>query len=202
MSPAALTLRSDRQKLQKGSGKGPGEHLTYNRESEGLRGKQLTQAANQKGAPASQGRAVLATRLSGEAEWTRVSVSEAPLHLAHGGKEGLAGWQEGSQPGRKNLHPTLPTRSGAACVGAEAENKLLNHHCHVEVHTNTPTHLSSLRVPASLPQGLYTCLACSPLYLLPIQSSDLGSTVTSRRHTFLAKCLARNPGLRNSPWNE
>lgn len=27
MSPAALTLRSDRQKLKKGSGKDPGEHL-------------------------------------------------------------------------------------------------------------------------------------------------------------------------------
>lgn len=144
---------------------------------------------------------MLTTHLSGETEWTRVSVSEAPLYLAHGGKEGLAGWQEGSQPGRKNLHPMLPTRIGAACMGAEAESKLLNHHRHVEVHTNTPTHLSSRChcIPAPGPLHVPGML---PLYLLPIQSSDLGSTVTSGRHTFLAQRLAHNLVLRNSPWNE
>lgn len=86
-------------------------------------------------------------------------------------------------------------------MGAEAQSKLLNHHRHVEVHTNTPAHLSSRRhcIPAPGPLHVPGML---PPHLLPIQSSDLGSTVTSGRHTFLAQRLAHNLVLRNSLWNE
>lgn len=92
-----------------------------------------------KGAWAPQGRAVLSTCLSRKTYCTcgsplcceLLGEEQAPGHSESGTwwEEGLAGWQEGSQPGRKNLDPTLPILGyGAVCLRAVAVNKLLNHY--------------------------------------------------------------------------